>query len=153
MSQARPGLRENLPQFTLLVLVNALVVGIADGWGRKPALVSGWFVALPVPFLLMDVRRWEVLAVDTYRLWRDGGYVVDAIFAGLLADHFGLEIAVPATALLTTSSGLVVWRRMPTTDRSPSRAVKYQGSLPGNVSGSRHAGPQPGSATGVGGGA
>jgi MFS family permease len=108
MSAARPGIRENLPQFTLLVLVNALVGGmiglertllpalaedelgltrklavlafigvfgltkaltnygaggIADRWGRKPALVAGWIVALPVPFLLMGVDRWEVLAL------------------------------------------------------------------------------------------
>jgi MFS family permease len=97
------GLRQNLPQFALLVLVNALVgatvgqertvlpllaeqefgleaysamlsfiavFGVAkaitnlfagalgDLFGRKPVLVVGWLVALPVPLLLMWAPTW-----------------------------------------------------------------------------------------------
>jgi MFS family permease len=99
----RLGLRENLPQFALLVLVNSLVgatVGqertvlpllaeqefgleaysamlsfiavfgvskaitnlfagaLGDRYGRKPVLVVGWMVALPVPLLLMWAPTW-----------------------------------------------------------------------------------------------
>ncbi len=99
----RLGLRENLPQFALLVLVNALVgatvgqertvlpllaedvfgleaysamlsfiavFGVAkaitnlfagalgDRYGRKPVLVAGWLVAIPVPLLLMWAPTW-----------------------------------------------------------------------------------------------
>jgi predicted MFS family arabinose efflux permease len=43
---------------------------------------------------------------------------VGALFAGLLADRFGLQVAVLATAALTAASGLSLWRRMP----GPARA-------------------------------
>ena len=103
MSEARLGLRENLPQFSLLVLLNAFVgamVGLertvlpllgeqefglssktaitsfivsfgvtkavinlvaarlSDRIGRKPILVAGWILALPVPFLIIFAPAW-----------------------------------------------------------------------------------------------
>jgi MFS family permease len=99
----RLGLRENLPQFSLLVVVNALVGGMVgqertvlpllaeegfglsaftatatfvvafgatkaltnlvagamtDRVGRKPILVAGWIVGVPVPLLLMWAPAW-----------------------------------------------------------------------------------------------
>src|SRR5512139_973526 len=99
----RLGLRENLPQFALLVAVNALVGGMlgqertvlpllgtqefglraytaaltfvlvfglakaatnyfagawSDRYGRKPVLVAGWIVAVPVPLLLIWAPSW-----------------------------------------------------------------------------------------------
>ena len=99
----RIGLRENLPQFVLLVVVNALVgatlgqertvlpllaeqefalsgygaaltyilvFGVtkavtnffagtwSDRYGRKPVLLAGWLVALPVPALLIWAPNW-----------------------------------------------------------------------------------------------
>ncbi len=101
--ELRLGLRENLPQFALLVAVNALVGGmigqertvlpllaqdtfglsaftsaltfivafglvkaatnffagtLSDRVGRKPVLVLGWLIGLPVPFLLMWAPSW-----------------------------------------------------------------------------------------------
>jgi MFS family permease len=103
VSEARLGLRENLPQFSLLVLLNAFVgamVGLertvlpllgeqefglssktaitsfivsfgvtkavinlvaarlSDRIGRKPILVAGWVLALPVPFLIIHAPAW-----------------------------------------------------------------------------------------------
>ncbi len=104
----RLGLRENLPQFALLVAVNALVGGMlgqertvvpllgrevfhldaytagltfivafgiakavtnyvagtaSDRYGRKPVLVTGWVVALPVPLLLIWAPTWGWVVV------------------------------------------------------------------------------------------
>jgi MFS family permease len=103
MSEMRLGLRENLPQFSLLVVLNAFVgamVGLertvlpllgeqefgltsktaitsfivsfgvtkavinlvaaraSDRIGRKPILVTGWLLALPVPFLIIYAPAW-----------------------------------------------------------------------------------------------
>lgn len=100
----RLGLKENLHQFILLVIVNAFVGGmiglersilpkiadkefhvsatsavlsfiivfgiakaitnyftgqLANKFGRKKLLVSGWLLAMPLPFVLMWADRWE----------------------------------------------------------------------------------------------
>ena len=52
-------------------------------------------------------------AVGVYRTWRDAGYAVAAIVAGVLADTAGVESAIATVAILTTISGLIVWIRMP----------------------------------------
>jgi predicted MFS family arabinose efflux permease len=56
--------------------------------------------------------------VGVYRLWRDGGYAVGALLAGVLADRFGMAWAIGVVALLTVGSGLLVLVRMPETLRS-----------------------------------
>jgi hypothetical protein len=47
-----------------------------------------------------------------YRLWRDGGYALGALLAGVLADLLGVPWAISAIALLTFASGVVVLVRM-----------------------------------------
>jgi MFS family permease len=106
--EVRLGLSENLPQFVLLVAVNALVGGmigqertvlpllardvfgltaftsaltfiaafgvvkaatnffagtLSDRVGRKPVLVAGWLIGLPVPLLLMWAPSWTWIIV------------------------------------------------------------------------------------------
>nr|BFE80600.1 hypothetical protein GCM10020093_032010 [Planobispora longispora] len=55
---------------------------------------------------------WRARAVGVYRLWRDGGFAVGALLAGIIADLWGLEAAVWTVAALTAASGLVVAARM-----------------------------------------
>jgi MFS family permease len=64
-----------------------------------------------------DVARpsWRARAVGIYRLWRDLGYAVGALTAGLLADAFGMGVAIAAIGVLTTVSGLIVAVHMPET--------------------------------------
>lgn len=47
-----------------------------------------------------------------YRLWRDGGFAVGALLAGVIADSFSITAAIWAVAALTALSGLVVLVRM-----------------------------------------
>jgi MFS family permease len=55
---------------------------------------------------------WRASAVGVYRLWRDLGYAVGAVLAGVTADAFGLAAAVWLVAGLTFASGLVSAIRM-----------------------------------------
>jgi MFS family permease len=89
------------------------------------ALLLGLGTALVYPTLLAAVAdvaqpSWRASAVGVYRLWRDGGYAVGAVAAGLLADAFGIPAAVAAVAGLTALSGAIVATTMPETP--PRRA-------------------------------
>ena len=64
---------------------------------------------------------WRASAVGVYRLWRDLGYAVGALLAGLVADRFGLSAAVWLVAALTFLSGVVVAVRMRETRLGASR--------------------------------
>ena len=63
------------------------------------------------------------MAVGVYRLWRDLGYAVGALLAGLTADALGLPAAMWIVAALTSASGVLVAVRMTETlRRSPAPA-------------------------------
>jgi MFS family permease len=81
------------------------------------AVLLGAGTAMVYPTLLAaigDVAHpaWRARSVGVYRLWRDGGFAVGALAAGLLADAFGIPAAVWVIAALTAASGLVVVMRM-----------------------------------------
>jgi predicted MFS family arabinose efflux permease len=61
-----------------------------------------------------DVARpaWRASAVGVYRLWRDLGYAVGALLAGITADLFGLATAIWLVGALTFLSGLIAAVRM-----------------------------------------
>jgi MFS family permease len=65
---------------------------------------------------------WRASAVGVYRLWRDAGFAVGALLAGLVADLAGLEAAVWVVAVLTAASGVVVAVRMYETHPAAARA-------------------------------
>lgn len=81
------------------------------------AVLLGLGTAMVYPTLLAtigDVARpsWRASAVGIYRLWRDTGYAVGAVLAGVAADLFGVTVAVYVVAALTFVSGLVSAIRM-----------------------------------------
>ncbi|MCU0676152.1 MAG: MFS transporter, partial [Myxococcota bacterium] len=81
------------------------------------AVLLGLGTAMVYPTLLAaigDVAHpsWRASAVGVYRLWRDLGYAVGALLAGLVADAFGLSAATLTIAALTFVSGVVVALRM-----------------------------------------
>ena len=55
---------------------------------------------------------WRGAAVGVYRLWRDLGYAVGALLAGVLADVFGMTAAIATVGALTVASGALVALRM-----------------------------------------
>jgi MFS family permease len=97
-----------------MVVWRGLVPWIAAG------VALGVGTAMVYPTLLAAVGdvahpSWRGSAVGIYRLWRDLGYAVGALVAGVLADLFGMGTAIGAVAVLTAFSGLVVMLRMPET--------------------------------------
>jgi hypothetical protein len=60
---------------------------------------------------------WRATAVGVDRLWRDAGFAVDALLAGVVADLFGLDAAIWVVAAITGSSGVIVAVRMYETHR------------------------------------
>jgi MFS family permease len=87
------------------------------------AVLLGLGTAMVYPTLLAaigDVAHpaWRASAVGVYRLWRDLGYAIGALLAGLTADAFGLEAALWAIAALTFGSGAVSAARMNETRRA-----------------------------------
>jgi MFS family permease len=89
-------------------------------WVAASALL-GIGTAMVYPTLLAAVADlahpdWRGSAVGSYRFWRDSGYVVAALFAGALADRFGMAWAIGGVALLTGISGLVVLALMHDTE-------------------------------------
>jgi MFS family permease len=113
------GIRENLGQFSLLVLINAFVGGmvglertivpllgseefrlastfaitafivsfgvtkalvnlisgpLADLWSRKPLLILGWVVGVPVPFLIIWAPTWSWIVVANVLLGINQGF-------------------------------------------------------------------------------
>jgi MFS family permease len=81
------------------------------------AVLLGLGTAMVYPTLLAAIgdvaaSGWRASAVGVYRLWRDLGYAVGALLAGVVADAFGLSAAVLAVAALTFVSGAVAAARM-----------------------------------------
>ncbi len=109
----------------------AAIAGIAAASGFWAwfvgAAVLGAGTAMVYPTLLAAVGdvahpRWRARAVGVYRLWRDGGFAVGALLAGVLADAVSVEAAIWAVALLTAASGVAVMVRMYETHPVPGRA-------------------------------
>jgi MFS family permease len=100
----------------------AATTGFAP-WAAALALL-GAGTAMVYPTLLAaigDIAHpdWRASAVGVYRLWRDSGYAVGALLAGVIADSAGFEAAIWVVAALTAASGVVVAVRMYETHPRP----------------------------------
>jgi hypothetical protein len=51
---------------------------------------------------------WRARSLSVYRFWRDLGYAIGALSAGIIADFFGAAWAIAAVGALTFGSGAVV---------------------------------------------
>jgi MFS family permease len=110
------------------MLVQAAALGLlAAGNGRfepslAAALLLGAGTAMVYPTLLAAVSdagrpRDRAQIVGVYRFWRDSGFVIGALIAGVGADAISAPIAILIVAVLTGASGLLVavtsWQSRP----------------------------------------
>ncbi|HIC7210226.1 MFS transporter [Burkholderia stabilis] len=94
-------------------------------WWLVASVLLGLGTAMVYPSLIAAVSDasepgWRARSLSVYRFWRDLGYAIGALSAGLLADRFGFAAAILAVAALTFLSGLVVALMMQ--QRHPSTA-------------------------------
>jgi MFS family permease len=99
--------------------VGIAIVAAGSGFAiwAVAAILMGAGTAMVYPTLLAvigDVAHptWRARAVGVYRLWRDGGYAVGALIAGIAADLLGIRAAIWLVAGITAASGLLVAARM-----------------------------------------
>ena len=98
----------------------AMVTASGFRWWVACGVALGIGTAMVYPTLLAaigDVAHpsWRGSAVGVYRLWRDLGYAVGALLAGVLADAFGMRWSIMVIGALTLASGALVAARMPET--------------------------------------
>lgn len=82
-------------------------------WWIVGSMVLGLGTAMVYPSLIASVSdaahpTWRARALSVYRFWRDLGYAIGALSAGLIADYFGFAWAILSIAALTFLSGAIV---------------------------------------------
>jgi MFS family permease len=89
-------------------------IALGDGFGTWLAAGAalGLGTAMVYPTLLAVVAdvadpAWRASAVGVYRLWRDLGFAIGAVLAGVLADRLDMPAAIAVVAALTGGSGVV----------------------------------------------
>src|SRR5207237_6870699 len=106
----------------MLLQATGLVVLAASGGAVASAvaaaLLLGFGTALVYPTLIAAISDTvapvaRAPAVGVYRFWRDMGYVVGGLVAGLAADAIDFSGAIALVAGLTAASGLWVLVDMP----------------------------------------
>lgn len=96
-----------------------VVIALGNGFGMWAVgtMILGAGTAMVYPTLLAaigDVAHpvWRGRAVGVYRVWRDLGYAVGAVFGGIVADAMGMHAAVWAAAAVSAASAAAVAIRM-----------------------------------------
>lgn len=85
--------------------------------GLIGSIFLGIGTAMVYPALLAAVSEtanptWRASSLGVYRFWRDMGYAIGALMAGIVGSFFGLEWAVHIAGFITLISGIIVWIRM-----------------------------------------
>ena len=97
--------------------IAAVIVSRDFGGFASGAALLGVGTAMVYPTLLAAIGdvalpSWRASAVGVYRLWRDLGYAIGALVAGISADLIGLAGAMWIVAAITAASGVVAAVRM-----------------------------------------
>jgi MFS family permease len=82
-------------------------------WWLVGSLLLGLGTAMVYPSLIAAVSdashpSWRARSLSVYRFWRDLGYAIGALSAGIIADLFGMAWAIGIIGALTFLSGIIV---------------------------------------------
>lgn len=82
-------------------------------WWLLGSLLLGLGTAMVYPTLIAAVSdnshpAWRARSLSVYRFWRDLGYAIGALSAGIIADLFGISWAIGSVGVLTFVSGMIV---------------------------------------------
>jgi MFS family permease len=109
--------RKPLIVLGMLIQAAGLALLVLGGGAFEPALgaaaLLGVGTALVYPTLIAAVSdavqpRDRAPVVGVYRFWRDAGFALGALLAGVVADAAGADVAIAVVAALTAASGLFV---------------------------------------------
>ena len=83
------------------------------GWWFIASVLLGIGTAMVYPTLIASVSdashpSWRARSLSVYRFWRDLGYAIGALSAGIMTDLFGAAWAIATIGVLTFASGAVV---------------------------------------------
>jgi MFS family permease len=90
-----------------------IVAGRSFAWWLLGSILLGVGTAMVYPSLIAAVSdnshpSWRARSLSVYRFWRDLGYAVGALSAGIMADTLGISWAIGSAGALTFLSGAVV---------------------------------------------
>ena len=111
------------------LLVTAFGGGFA--WWLVGSILLGVGTAMVYPSLIAAVSdasqpSWRARSLSVYRFWRDLGYAIGALSAGIISDMLGFQWAISSIAVLTFGSGVVVARLM---QKAPGTSALSTGTL------------------------
>jgi MFS family permease len=83
------------------------------GWWFLASVLLGLGTAMVYPTLIASISdashpSWRARSLSVYRFWRDMGYAIGALAAGIVADLFGVVAAIASAGAVTFLSGVVV---------------------------------------------
>jgi MFS family permease len=108
--------RKGLIVWGMWVQAGGILLTVATGsfgWWLLGSVLLGLGTAMVYPSLIAAVSdnshpSWRARSLSVYRFWRDLGYAVGALCAGIIADTLGLSWAIGSVGVLTFLSGVVV---------------------------------------------
>ena len=94
-------------------------------WWIVASVLLGVGTAMVYPTLIASVSDashpiWRARSLSVYRFWRDMGYAIGALLAGIITDLVGAAYAIVAIGALTFASGTIVALVMGRPRRNPS---------------------------------
>jgi MFS family permease len=121
----------------MLVQAAGLALLVAGDGAFTPSLAASLFLgagtAMVYPTLIAAVSdasqpRDRARVVGVYRFWRDFGFVLGALIAGIGADATSPQAAILIVAALTGASGLLVaatcWQPRPVLQSNPRLTIR-----------------------------